>query len=64
MDPTSTAQHSRQVREIEKWLNAIKETAVMLNGSGVPSDSLGVDGNYYLDTDTGDLYQKEGGTWL
>lgn len=33
------------------------------NGSGVPSDSLGADGSYYLDDLTGTLYHKLNGTW-
>ena len=34
-----------------------------LAGTGTPSDSLGVDGDMYLEGDTGDVYQKENGTW-
>lgn len=34
------------------------------DGSGVPDDSLGVDGDYYLDVVTGDVYLKELGTWV
>lgn len=34
------------------------------NGSGVPSNGLGVVGDYYIDTDSGDLYEKTGAsTW-
>lgn len=33
------------------------------NGSGAPSDSLGEDGDYYLDNNTGDVYQKDLGTY-
>ncbi|QKV17864.1 hypothetical protein [Oricola thermophila] len=32
-------------------------------GQGTPSDSIGNDGDTYLDTDTGDTYVKAGGTW-
>lgn len=33
-------------------------------GSGPPpSDVLGVDGDLYLDSSTGDIFQKENGTW-
>jgi hypothetical protein len=35
-----------------------------LNGSGVPSPSLGNDTNYYLNTDNGDVYQKVAGVWV
>jgi hypothetical protein len=36
---------------------------VWYTGSGAPDDGTGVDGDLYLDTDTGDVYQKAGGTW-
>jgi hypothetical protein len=34
-----------------------------LTGSGTPSDGNGADGDLYLNTDNGDIYQKVGGTW-
>lgn len=36
----------------------------LLSGSGPPSESLGEDGDFYLDSTTGDLYQKTGGSWV
>lgn len=33
------------------------------NGSGAPSNSLGVDGDYYINNDTSDVYQKVAGSW-
>jgi hypothetical protein len=36
---------------------------VWRNGSGVPSNSLGVDGDYYLRTSNGDVYQRSSGTY-
>lgn len=33
------------------------------DGSGAPSNSLGGDGDYYLDNDTGDYYKKSGGAY-
>lgn len=33
------------------------------SGAGVPSSGLGVDGDYYLDTVSGDIYSKTSGTW-
>lgn len=33
------------------------------DGHGVPSDTLGVDGDYYLDVDTLRLYQRVGGSY-
>jgi hypothetical protein len=33
------------------------------NASGVPSNSLGIDGDYYIDTDTGFMYQRVSGAY-
>lgn len=38
-------------------------TAVWRSGSGAPSNSLGVDGDFYLDSLTGDVYEKAGGSY-
>ena len=35
----------------------------ILSGNGVPADTLGRDGDTYLDRDTGDLYTKSDGAW-
>jgi len=37
--------------------------AAWYDGTGAPSGALGVDGDYYLDDATGDVYTKAGGTW-
>lgn len=37
--------------------------SVWRNGTGVPSNSLGVDGDYYLNDANGDVYQKSGGAY-
>jgi len=34
-----------------------------LSGKGVPSNNLGIDGNYYNDRETGNFYIKERGKW-
>ena len=34
------------------------------NGSGAPSSGIGVNGDYYLATSTGNIYQKNGSSWL
>ena len=36
---------------------------VLRNGTGVPSNALGVNGDYYLDDATGDVYEKSAGTY-
>ncbi len=33
------------------------------NGNGVPANTLGVDGDYYIDNATGDVYNKVSGSW-
>jgi hypothetical protein len=33
------------------------------NGSGVPASTLGNNGDYYLNTSTGSIYQKSSGAW-
>ena len=37
--------------------------AIILNGTGVPATSLGVNGDYYLNTANDDFYNKVSGTW-
>lgn len=37
--------------------------AVWREGTGAPSNGLGIDGDFYLDDATGDVYQKSGGTY-
>lgn len=37
--------------------------ATWRDGSGAPSNALGVDGDYYLDDDTGDVYNRASGTY-
>ncbi len=36
---------------------------VLRSGAGAPSNDVGSDGDYYLDTDTGDLYLRASGTY-
>lgn len=37
--------------------------SVWRDGTGVPSNSVGVDGDYYLNDSNGDVYQKSGGAY-
>lgn len=37
--------------------------AVWRNGTGAPSAALGINGDYYLATDTGNVYARSGGTY-
>lgn len=37
--------------------------SVWYDGSGAPAGGLGIDGDYYLDTDNGDVYFKASGSW-
>jgi hypothetical protein len=34
------------------------------NGEGAPAGELGVDGDYYLRTSNGDVYEKQSGSWV
>ncbi len=38
--------------------------AIILNGNGEPSTSLGKDGDLYIELDNGNLYRKEKGIWV
>ena len=38
--------------------------SVWRNGAGIPLDSLGIDGDYYLENVTGDVYRKENGVYV
>ena len=40
-----------------------KDGKSILSGTGKPSNTTGIDGDLYLDSTTGDLYFKDGGTW-
>ena len=40
-----------------------QDGSLILTGEGKPEDSLGKDTDFYIDSKTGDLYQKENGTW-
>lgn len=52
-----------QMKDLFPIINYLEEhNGVLFNGTGAPSDSLGDDGNYYLDTTAGDLYLKAS-TW-
>lgn len=33
------------------------------DGGGAPSDLFGLDGDYYLDVDSGNVWRKDGGSW-
>jgi hypothetical protein len=37
--------------------------SVWFNGAGAPSDAVGANGDFYLNTTTGDVSKKVGGTW-
>ena len=40
-----------------------EDGSLILHGEGKPADSLGKDSDIYIDSKTGDLYQKENGSW-
>lgn len=50
--------------KIGSWEDVeIPATSIFMSGTGAPSDLVGEDGNYYLDSETQELYQKDLGTW-
>ncbi len=42
----------------------LKSASKWYDGQGEPSDNLGEDGDYYLNSKNGDFYKKENGTWV
>ena len=40
-----------------------KPGSVWFNGAGAPTQETGLDGDYYLDNETGDVYNKKDNTW-
>ena len=40
-----------------------EDGSLILTGEGKPADTLGKDTDVYIDSTTGDLYQKENGSW-
>ena len=40
-----------------------EDGSLILHGEGKPADTLGKDTDIYIDSKTGDLYQKDNGTW-
>jgi hypothetical protein len=47
----------------EDDFTAVKFDSTLLRGSSIPPQSLGVNGDYYLNRTTGYLYHKSGGSW-
>jgi len=41
-----------------------RQTGAVLSGEGVPSDTLGQNGDIYVDESTGDIYSKQSDTWV
>ena len=45
-------------------VSQIPAVTQLLNGNGVPPNSIGDDGDLYIDNDTGNHYQKAAGAWV
>jgi hypothetical protein len=66
--PTFLAGGNTPNRNDTKWfiqqriLGALKDGS-NLSGAGVPDNSLGNNGDVYVNTINGDIYTKSGGTW-
>ena len=52
----------QQILTADKFI-AVQFDSTLLRGSGPPPQSLGVDGDYYLDRVTGYLWHKEFNVW-
>ena len=52
---------------VREWLEALDARggggSVWYTGAGAPSNAVGNDGDLYLNTTNGDVYQKSAGTW-
>lgn len=46
-----------------EYIGGIAQGATWRIGNGVPSNGLGINGDFYLDGDTGDIYEKSGGAY-
>lgn len=44
--------------------DAVPGTTQWHTDAGAPSNGLGVDGDYYLNSDNGAVYNKAGGVWV
>jgi hypothetical protein len=45
-------------------VRVLQAQPALLGDHGPPDDSLGKDGDFYIDLDSGDIYRKENGSWL
>ena len=67
---TSIGEVTKQIKEITglediiRRVDDIAKKADWYVGSGIPSTSIGKDGDFYLDKLTKNIYLKENGTWL
>jgi hypothetical protein len=44
-------------------VEALQAQPILRGDHGPPDDTVGKDGDFYIDLDTGDFYLKENGTW-
>lgn len=49
---------------LDYYEGATFDAVVWWMDEGIPSDLIGVDGDFYINVLNWDLYQKVGGTWL
>lgn len=70
IDIGNTADQIVVLKPTTEWGNAVADRvneievgATWHSGAGAPSDSLGNDGDYYLNTTNSDIYTKTAGTW-
>jgi len=62
--PITTTAGTTTLTFQQYWAQSTKASATILNGAGTPSNGLGVNGDYYLDTTNTRFYgPKSGGVW-
>ena len=53
-----------ELSDISETTSRISNIGVWHKGEGEPEKALGKDKDFYLDTTTGDIYNKENGEWI
>ena len=60
---TTSKNRSANVSKSDKKTDTAKEES-FFSGAGVPFNSLGINGDTYLNLTTGDIHKKENNSWF
>src|SRR6185295_16356200 len=63
MGPGGKPEALRQDAQKRRGVAVSIRGRALRSGSGAPADTLGEEGEYYLDTSSGIIYKKSAGTW-